>query len=60
MVLSTLAALILITTLVLYFIYKPEKPWVAFYIACCGGVLIINLTLSVGFVYKNFKDKDIR
>lgn len=36
------------------FIYESQnKHWMAFYIACCGGVLIVNLILSMIFVYKN-------
>jgi len=49
--------LIVIATLVAYFVYRPEREWLAFYIACCGGVLVVNLILSIIFVSKNFKDK---
>jgi len=49
--------LIIIGTVVAYFVYRPEKPWLAFYIACCGGVLIVNLIITIIFVNKNFKDK---
>ncbi|MDR3252037.1 MAG: hypothetical protein LBT35_00495 [Tannerella sp.] len=52
--------LIVIATLVAYFAYRPEREWTAFYIACCGGVLVANLILSIIFVSKNFKDKDGR
>ncbi|MCC8144381.1 MAG: hypothetical protein LUD02_14620 [Tannerellaceae bacterium] len=50
--------LIIITvvgTVISYFIIKPEKPWMAFYIACCGGVLVFNFLLSLFLINKNFK-----
>ncbi|MCD8044308.1 MAG: hypothetical protein LUH10_14755 [Tannerellaceae bacterium] len=50
--------LIIITVIgtgIAYFIYKPEKPWMAFYIACCGGVLVFNFLLSLFLIIKNFK-----
>lgn len=56
-VLLIVIVLIIIATVIAYFIYEPEKPWLAFYIACCGGVLVVNLIISVIFVSKNFKDK---
>jgi hypothetical protein len=34
---------------------KPEKPWLAFYVACCGGVLVFNFLISLFLVNKNFK-----
>ncbi|MDR0757029.1 MAG: hypothetical protein LBF85_04190 [Tannerella sp.] len=48
-------ALIAISAGVSYFILEPEKPWLAFYAACCGGVLIINLVIMLIFIRKNFK-----
>ncbi|MDR0743978.1 MAG: hypothetical protein LBF05_06455 [Tannerella sp.] len=56
-VLLTVIALILIATIVTYFIFREEREWLAFYIACCGGVLIVNLIISIIFVNKNFKNK---
>jgi len=56
-VLLTIIVLISIATVTAYFIYAPEKPWIAFYIACCGGVLVVNLIISIIFVSKNFRDK---
>lgn len=53
-----LVGLILLTTaatLIAYFIYKPDKPWTAFYIACSGGVLVFNFLLSLFLVNKNLK-----
>ncbi len=56
-VLLFLIVIIAMAATVAYFIYEPDKPWLAFYIACCGGVLVVNLIISVIFVSKNFKDK---
>lgn len=53
-----LVGLILLTitaTVVAYFIYKPDKPWTAFYIASSGGVLVFNFLLSLFLVNKNLK-----
>jgi len=50
-------ALIIVATVVAYNIYNRERPWLAFFIACCGGVLATNLAISLIFVVKNFKDK---
>ncbi|MDR1115376.1 MAG: hypothetical protein LBL33_04390 [Tannerella sp.] len=49
---------VIIATIVAYFIYEPINEWLAFYIACSGGVLSVNLIISIIFVNKNFKDKD--
>ncbi|MDR1380251.1 MAG: hypothetical protein LBJ47_02105 [Tannerella sp.] len=57
-VLLFVVVFILITTIVAYFAYKPVNEWLAFYIACCGGVLVVNLVISMIFVNKNFRDKD--
>jgi hypothetical protein len=48
---------VIVSTTVAYFIYEPQKPWFAFYIACLGGVLVVNLIIAIFFVNKNFKDK---
>jgi len=53
-----LIGLIIITgvgTLIAYFSMQEEKPWLAFYIACCGGVLVFNFLISLFLVNKNFK-----
>ena len=60
LILLIIIALIIIATVIAYFFYKPDKPWLAFYIACCGGVLVLNLLFSVYFVRKNFKDKNFK
>ncbi|MDH6533627.1 membrane protein YdbS with pleckstrin-like domain [Parabacteroides sp. PM5-20] len=56
-VITVLILLIALATAVLYFMWTQEKPWMAFYVACCGGVLILNLLFSLFLVYKNFKKK---
>jgi uncharacterized membrane protein AbrB (regulator of aidB expression) len=56
-ILLIIIALIIIATCVAYFIYKPEKPWLAFFIACCGGAFVFNLVIAIFFINKNFKDK---
>lgn len=45
--------IIAIGSMIMYFVLKPEKPWMAFYVACCGGILIVNLILSMIFIKKN-------
>jgi sugar phosphate permease len=57
-ILLIIIALITIIATVCYFIYEKEKPWLAFYIACCAGVLVVNLLISVFLVNINFKKKD--
>ena len=57
-ILLIIIALIIITAIITYHIYQPEKPWFAFFIACCAGVLVVNLFASVFFFSKNFKDKN--
>ena len=56
-ILLIIIVLIVIAATIAYFKLEQEKPWLAFYIACCAGVLVINLILSVYLFYKNFKDK---
>ncbi|MDR1781104.1 MAG: hypothetical protein LBR50_10330 [Tannerella sp.] len=50
-----LMALIVVAATVAYFILQADKPWMAFYIACCGGVLAVNLVIMLIFVRKNVK-----
>jgi intracellular septation protein A len=56
-ILLFIAIFILIATVVAYFAYEPANEWLAFYIACCGGILVVNVIISVIFINKNFKDK---
>jgi len=50
-----LIGLIVIIVIASVICYMVLQPWKAFYLACCGGVIIINLLLSLFFVSKNFK-----
>ncbi len=53
-----LLGLILMTavaTVVAYFVLKADRPWMAFYVACCGGVLVFNFLISLFLVSKNLK-----
>ncbi|MDR1879421.1 MAG: hypothetical protein LBQ78_00610 [Tannerellaceae bacterium] len=54
-VLIGLAVVTTLATVILYFTLRGEKPWLAFYIACCGGVLVFNFLVSLFLVTKNFK-----
>ncbi len=44
-VLIGLSVITAVATLITYFVMKPEKPWLAFYVACCGGVLVFNFLI---------------
>ena len=59
-ILLIIIVLIVILAVIGYFVYEPEKPWLAFYIACCAGVLVVNLAGSIFLVNKNFKNKEKR
>ena len=54
-VLIGLIILTVIATVITYFVMKPDRPWMAFYMACCGGVLVFNFLISLFLVNKNFK-----
>ena len=54
-ILLALSALTAVATLIVYFVLQGEKPWMAFYVACCGGVLVFNFLISLLLVNKNFK-----
>ncbi|MDR1356924.1 MAG: hypothetical protein LBJ58_04550 [Tannerellaceae bacterium] len=54
-ILATLAILTAIACVVLYFVLRNDKPWLAFYFACCGGALVFNFLLSIFLIHKNFK-----
>ncbi|SEF46621.1 MULTISPECIES: hypothetical protein [Parabacteroides] len=54
-VLLGLTAITVVGTAIAYFVIKPEKPWLAFYVACCGGVLVFNFLVSLFLVNKNLK-----
>ncbi|MDR0995080.1 MAG: hypothetical protein LBL81_02180 [Tannerella sp.] len=50
-----LAALVAVAATVAYFVLRAQRPWLAFFLACCGGVLVFNFLLILYFVHKNFK-----
>lgn len=50
-----LIVLIGVASAVAYFVLRPEKEWMAFYVLCCGGVLIVNLILMMIFAAKNIQ-----
>ena len=54
-VLSGLIAITIVATVIAYFVIKPDRPWMAFYVACCGGVLVFNFLISLFLVNKNLK-----
>ena len=53
--LTGLIILTVIATVITYFVMKPDHPWMAFYMACCGGVLVFNFLISLFLVNKNLK-----
>ena len=54
-ILTGLVALIVLATIIAYFIYKPEKPMLALYMLCAGGVITFNFLISLFLVNKNLK-----
>jgi len=56
-VLFGLIAITIVATVIAYFVIKPDRPWMAFYVACCGGVLVFNFLISLFLVNKNLKKK---
>ncbi|MDR1675483.1 MAG: hypothetical protein LBR86_03310 [Tannerella sp.] len=54
-VIGTLMALTVAGCLTAWFVMQRERPWLAFYVACCGGVMLVNLLLLLIFVRKNVK-----
>ena len=50
-----LIAIIAMASIIAYFILVRDREWTAFFAACCGGVLIVNLIIMAIFVQKNFK-----
>jgi hypothetical protein len=50
-----LSVAIALASIIAYVVLKVEKPWMAFYFACCGGVLVLNLLIISFFIHKNFK-----
>ena len=54
-VLLGLIAITTVATVIAYFVIKPDRPLMAFYVACCGGVLVFNFLISLFLVNKNLK-----
>ena len=54
-VLLGLIAITTVATVIAYFVIKPDRPWMAFYVDCCGGVLVFNFLTSLFLVNKNLK-----
>ena len=54
-VLLGLSAFTIIATIIAYFVIKEDRPWLAFYVACCGCVLVFNFLISLFLVNKYLK-----
>ena len=54
-VLLGLIAITTVATVIAYFVIKADRPWMAFYVACCGGVLVFNFLIYLFLVNKNLK-----
>ena len=50
-----LIAITTVSTVIAYLVINPDRPWMAFYVACCGGVLVFNFLISLFLVNKNLK-----
>lgn len=53
--LAMLIGLITVATVIAYFVLRTDREWLAFYVACCGGVLVVNLVLMMVFAAKNIR-----
>ena len=54
-VIFVLMAIIALASVIAYFVLVKDREWTAFFAACCGGVLIVNLIIMAIFIQKNFK-----
>ena len=54
-ILIGLSIITTVASVITYFALKPDRPWMAFYLACCGGVLVFNFLISLFLVNKNLK-----
>jgi len=54
-VIFVLMAIIAITSVIAYFVIVKDRELMAFYVACCGGLMIVNLIILAFFVRKNVK-----
>jgi zinc transporter ZupT len=55
-VLIGLIIILVIASVIAYFVLRTERPWMAFFFACCGGVLVLNILLTLYLVNKNFRN----
>lgn len=54
-ILIGLSIITAVASVITYFVLEPDRPWMAFYLACCGGVLVFNFLISLFLVNKNLK-----
>jgi zinc transporter ZupT len=54
-ILAGLSILAALATVITYFVLRTDRPWMAFYFACCGGIIVVNLLITLFLVNKNFK-----
>ena len=54
-ILMALVVITIVMATIAYFALKASRPWMAFYVACCGGVLVFNFLISLFLVSKNLK-----
>ena len=54
-IIRTLIALTFAGGLAAWYVMQRERPWAAFYVACCCGVMAVNLIILLIFVRKNVK-----
>ena len=54
-VIYVLIAIIVIASVIAYFVLVKDREWTAFFVAFCGGLSIVNLIIVIIFVRKNFK-----
>lgn len=54
-ILIGLSIITAVASVITYFVLERDRPWMAFYLACCGGVLVFNFLISLFLVNKNLK-----
>jgi uncharacterized membrane protein len=54
-ILIGLLIVVTIATIITYFVLATDRPWLAFYFACCGGILDLNFLITLFLINKNFK-----
>ena len=53
--LRVLWTLIVILAIASVAVYLLLPTWKGFYLACCGGVIILNIVISIVLIHKQFK-----